>query len=643
MNQVSTPHHVSPDIRLGWLPTDPEWKQRVRALNDVADPLDAWARMVQLANVRLDFIATGQLDHMLRRRFGAGPPAGLATKPIKLAVLGSSTTGHLLPAIRVGALRRGLWVTTHEGEYGQYANESRDPSAELRSFRPDAVLFALDSAHMLRAIDAGASEGGVAAELDRVLHHLRAQWRSVRGMFDCLVIQQTFLPIFFPVMGSNDHLLPGSKLRALGRLNQEVRALSSAEGVDLLAVDDWVARFGLPAWHDPMLWHRAKQEISPLASPFYGDLLGRLLAARQGRSAKCLVLDLDNTLWGGVIGDDGVEGIVLGQGSAAGEAFLVLQAYALDQAKRGVLLAVCSKNDEANALAAFDTHPDMLLRRKDIACFVANWDDKASNIRTIAARLNIGVDSLVFVDDNPFERNLVRAALPMVAVPELPEEPGLMARTLADAGYFEGVALTDEDRERTKQYKANADREALLDDASDLDTYLRGLDMRLIARSFDSVGVTRVTQLINKTNQFNLTTRRYSEGDVRKVMESADAFGVYMRLTDRFGDNGIIAIVVCRLHDDGDAAIDIWLMSCRVLKRQVEEATLNILAEHARSRGARRLIGEYIPTSKNGMVKDLYPSLGFSQLPSSGDGSTRWALDLSTFRPRDLIMTVVAE
>ena len=289
-----------------------------------------------------------------------------------------------------------------------------------------------------------------------------------------------------------------------------------------------------------------------------------------------------------------------------------MQEHARALAKRGVILAVCSKNDEANALAAFETHPEMLLRRGDISAFVANWDDKATNLRRIARELNIGLDSLVFLDDNPFERNLIRAELPEVAVPEVPDDdPALMAQVLADAGYFEALSLTDEDRERTRQYQANRERTALEGAHTDLPSYLRSLEMRLIWRRFDRIGLGRIVQLINKTNQFNLTTRRTTEEQVLAVMADPRAFGLQLRLTDRFGDNGIIAVVIGRVDAQARCHIDTWLMSCRVLGRGVEAATLALVAERARALGAATLVGEYIPTAKNGMGADHYARLGF--------------------------------
>ncbi len=373
------------------------------------------------------------------------------------------------------------------------------------------------------------------------------------------------------------------------------------------------------------MWHRAKQELALAATPMYRELVARLIAAKQGRSFMCLVLELDITVWGGVVGDDGLEGLVLGLGSALGEAFVALQDYARELSRRGVILAVCSKNDEANAVEPFEKHPEMVLRRGDIACFVANWTDKAANIRTIAQELNIGLDALVFIDDNPFERALVRRELPMVAVPEVSDDPTSFPRAIADAGYFEALAVTDDDRARSSQYQANRQREALKSTTTDLPSYLRSLEMQLIWRRFDQIGLQRTVQLINKTNQFNLTTRRYNWGELAEAVRGG--FGRCYRLADRFGDNGIISVVAVARDSDADARIDLWLMSCRVLGRKVEEAILADIATRACALGARRLVGEYSPTAKNALVRGLYPRLGFSEIGRDG-ASVRYALPL---------------
>jgi len=622
---------------LHWLPEMQDWRARLRSLT--SGPGSVWENAVALAGARINFVLTNALDERLRRLL-SGPPDGLQTKPVRLAVLGSSTLTHLLPAIRVAGLRRNIWIDTYENDYGQYWQELSDPDSALHQFRPTAVLLALDARDLTAGITAAMDPEAVEGAMTEITERIRATWRMARDTLRCPVLHQAALPLHLPLLGNNEHRLAGSRAAFLGRLNARVRTMAEEEGVDILAIDDRAAMDGLRAWHDPGLWHRAKQEVSHRAAPMFGDMVGRWVAAKQGRSFKCLVLDLDNTVWGGVIGDDGMEGIELGQGSPLGEAYVAFQDYARELSRRGVILAVCSKNDEANATEPFEKHPDMVLRRGDIASFVANWSDKAGNIRAIAEELNIGLDSLVFIDDNPFERNLVRQELPMVAVPEVSDDPTTYPVALADAGYFEGLAVTAEDRERTSQYHGNKARDALKASVTDLPAYLRGLEMELIARPFDRVGLQRIVQLINKSNQFNLTTRRYTDEDVIAVMADPDAFGLQLRLLDRFGDNGVIAIVIGRLQPNKDLLIDTWLMSCRVLGRQVEPTALNLIARNATRLGARRLVGEYIPTEKNGMVKDHYAKLGFTVMETDPAGGSRAVLDLAGYRPAETFIQV---
>jgi FkbH-like protein len=622
---------------LHWLPEISDWRARLRGL--ATGPRSVWENAVELAGARINFVLTNVLDESLRRLL-SGPPERLPTKPVRLAVLGSSTLTHLLPAIRVAGLRRNIWIDTYENDYGQYWQELSDPNSALHEFRPTAVLLALDSHDLTAGVTAAMDQDAAEAALNEVAERIRSTWRLARELLRCPILHQSALPIHLPILGNNEHRLAGSRAEFVTRLNTRLRTMAEEEGVDILAIDDRAARDGLRAWHDPGLWHRAKQEVAHSAAPMYGDLVGRWVAAKQGRSFKCLVLDLDNTIWGGVIGDDGMEGIELGQGSPLGEAYVAFQDYARELSRRGIILAVCSKNDEPNALEPFEKHPDMVLRRGDIASFVANWSDKAANIRAIAEELNIGLDSLVFVDDNPFERNLVRQELPMVAVPEVSDDPAGYPIAVADAGYFEGLAVTDEDRERTSQYHGNKARDALKASATDLPGYLRGLEMQLITKGFDRVGLQRIVQLINKSNQFNLTTRRYTDEDVIAVMADPDAFGLQLRLLDRFGDNGVIAIVIGRLQSNRDLLIDTWLMSCRVLGRQVEPTTLNLIAREAGKLGARRLVGEYVPTKKNGMVKDHYVKLGFTVMETDQAGGSRAVLDLAGYTPAETFIHV---
>jgi FkbH-like protein len=625
-------------VDLHWLPELPGTSTELRRI--AAAHTVTWSDLATMAAARLDFVQTNRLDKILLKHFGATVPDDASIKTVRLAVLSSSTVEHIAPGLRVAGIRRNLRVEVHVGDYGQYLQELQNVDSGLYRFRPQVLLFAFHAQHLFGTIDPTLSRSEAALVVDSVAGKIRQGWRRAREQFKGQVIQQAVLPTYQHLMGSNEHRLPGSGSHLIERLNVRLKEMSDEEGVDVLALDHYVVNDGMQAWHDPGLWHRSKQEVSPVASPAYGDLVLRLVAAQQGRAAKCLVLDLDNTLWGGVIGDDGLEGIALGQGSALGEAYVAFQNYALDLSKRGIILAVCSKNDEANARAPFEKHPDMVLKSADIACFVANWSDKATNIRAIAEQLNIGLDSLVFADDNPFERNIVRRELPMVAVPELPEDPALYAQCIADAGYFEALRVTADDFERNGQYRANASRESLRAVHTDLAGYLKSLNMELRWAHFNRVGLQRIVQLINKTNQFNLRTRRYNETEIQDLMARTDVLTLQLRLVDQFGDNGIIGIIIGTPVGDL-LKLDTWLMSCRVLGRQVEEATINLVVEEARKLGSNRLLGEYLPTKKNGMVREHYQKLGFEHVATGEDGSSQWELSIADFRVFDTSINTI--
>ena len=343
----------------------------------------------------------------------------------------------------------------------------------------------------------------------------------------------------------------------------------------------------------------------------------------MGLAKKCLVLDLDNTLWGGVIGDDGLGGIRLGQGDGEGEAFLAFQRYAKTLKDRGIILAVCSKNTEAIAKEVFQKHPEMVLRLDDISCFVANWNDKAANLRGIARALNIGLSSLVFADDNPAERALVRQFVPEVAVPELPHDPADYIQAIERHRYFQITSLGREDLQRAEYYRANAERQQALGGSENVEQFLESLQMVARIAPVDEVSLERTAQLINKSNQFNLTTRRRTAAEVMALLDDPAWFTCAVSLRDRFGDNGLVSVLLAKVEDDA-LVIDTWLMSCRVLKRDVEAMLYNHLCRWALQRGVRRIRGQYIPTAKNGIVKDHYASLGFVQSGEAADGTTSW-------------------
>nr|WP_254429629.1 HAD-IIIC family phosphatase [Ruegeria atlantica] len=375
--------------------------------------------------------------------------------------------------------------------------------------------------------------------------------------------------------------------------------------------------------------------------PLVRDTAG-IIAAIYGKTSKCIVLDLDNTLWGGVVGDDGVNGIKVGQGNAEGEAFLAFQNYLLELKARGILLAVASKNEEANARAPFDTLDDMALKFADFVSFKANWGPKPDSIAAIAKELNIGLDAIVFVDDNPAERALVRQSLPEVRVLELGDDPAEYPYLLSRSGWLETIEITSEDRRKSEQYAANSARTELAESAVDYDGYLRSLNQKAVIRPFEPEHLDRITQLINKTNQFNLTTQRMTRSEVEALAASDTALTAYMRLKDTFGDNGLISVAAGTV--DGDTlTIDLWLMSCRVFKRGAEFAMANYLMQEAARRGISHVRGIYRPTAKNGLVETLYADLNFEKDGVTEDGVTTWSRTLAGFEPFPVRIEIVED
>lgn len=624
-----------------WLPKLHEPDAAFAVLKATTDPAERIRRIVAMAEHQLDFVQSGKLDRHLERTLAELPePPGL--ERVRVGWIGSSTFEHLIPNARLACLRRGLLVESYVAAYGQYRQELYDPTSGLAQFRPQIVVLSLDHEEGAINADLGAGRGEVDAQVQQRVLELRQLWTTAAQKLGCVVVQQTIPNLAPPLFGSFDALVPGSPCSIIDRLNRAIVEAAAETRTPVLDVAGWSARLGHDTWFDPVRWLQAKQLVSPTVAPVYGDLLARLVAAIRGRSRKCLVLDLDNTLWGGVIGDDGIQKIVLGHGSAAGEAFVNFQHYAHRLKQRGIVLAVCSKNEHAIAQSAFRDHPDMLLKLEDIAVFVANWQDKVANLKRIAEALNLGLDSLVFFDDNPAERALVRAELPMVAVPEVPEDPAYYVRTLVDAGYFEAVSFTTDDLSRATQYRDNARRLGELESATDMPTFLKGLGMSLTVGSVDATSIGRVTQLINKTNQFNVTTKRYTEPELRSFADVSTNVTLHFRLVDRFGDNGLIAVILAREESRERLVIDTLLMSCRVLGRGVEQAMLNCLVDRAAARGIQEIIGEYVPTAKNAMVSDLFARLGFEAVHTDDNlrGATRWKLRLADHRPHPTFIEI---
>jgi FkbH-like protein len=555
-----------------------------------------------------------QIDIVWRQWVKRGGGEGL--RPLRIAFAGTVTTDFLFPALRPHLFADGFLPEIWNAPFGQYHQVILTDDAGLRQFKPDLVVFATDWRSAAQTNSAKDHVNG-----------LSALWSLCRERYAAAVIQWNYeVPVLDP-MGRLGKLHPGARNHLLHALNDELwEAERSGRGAFILDIEGIASEFGKAQWEDASAWEISRQYPSAAATPLLARHTAALIRAIRGVSSKCLVLDLDNTLWGGVIGDDGLEGIQLG-GTGSGAAYRLFQEYVRGLNGRGVLLAVCSKNDPETALLPFRQHPEMPLKEADIAVFRANWDPKEVNLRAIAAAINIGTDSLVLVDDNPAERARIRQMMPEVEVIELPANPTGYRQALHDSLRFEVTSVTDEDLLRNRSIRANAQREELAATASTPEAYLQGLGMSVIVEPFTYLNLPRIVQLINKTNQFNLTGVRTSEAEVKGWMTRPDLYSQTIRLTDRFGDFGLTGILF-GFVEDGVLKLRNWLMSCRILGRGIEECMLAKTIQYGRGASVSLIEAEYLPTAKNGMVAGLCSRLGFEMVEKREDGAVRYRLDL---------------
>lgn len=623
---------------LPWLPPAPaDFADRCKALATATEQAGALA-----AGLATHGLTPGQ-SARFARALGKARAADRSMAPLgsfRLGVLASFTADLLLDCVPAACVRHGVAVDLVTTPYDQVFQQALDPQSALHRAKVDGALVLVDHRwfRLDRPILSGAEAfvAECAANLAGIVDALRAS--------GALVILCTVPTPPEPLFGGFDAQAPGSPRRNIAALNERIRELARGAGCCLLDLAAIAERVGTDAWFDAVQWAAYKLPFAATLNPVVADHIGRLVGALRGKARKCLVLDLDNTCWGGVIGDDGIDGIEVGQGGARGEAFLSVQKMALDLRARGVMLAVCSKNTDEVARGPFRRHPDMLLREEHISVFQANWLDKPSNLEAIARTLNIGLDALVFLDDNPAERAQARAALPMVAVPELPQDPALYARTLLAAGYFEATSFSAEDLLRVESYASDAQRAEVFTKSRDLGDYLKALEMEMTFSPFDGPGRQRIAQLVNKSNQFNLTTRRYTEAEVAAMEADPDVCTAQVRLKDKFGDLGMIAVAICRTAADARDVweIDSWLMSCRVLGRRIEEAMLAEIVADARRAGVRTLRALYAPTEKNSMVAEHYDRLGFTRLETLPDGRRTYSLNVADHAAAEIPIRVIA-
>lgn len=551
--------------------------------------------------------------------------------PCRVAFLRSFTIEPVVPLLKAEAALYGIDITAQVGEFNSYAQEILDPASSLYSFDPQVVVLAVQARDLspdLWRNFGDLSSADVAAEVERAHKSVGEMVAAYRKRSSAHVILQNMEEPAVTASGVYDSQAANGQRDAIRKINEAIgKVAADHPGVYVLDYDSLVARHGRESWHDERKWLTARMPIASDSLISYAREYLRFLLPITGKVCKALAVDLDNTLWGGVIGEDGMEGIKIGA-EYPGAAFLALQRAILDLYRRGIILAVASKNNLDDAMEALASHPEMLLRPEHFACLRINWTDKAHNLREIAKELNIGLDAVAFLDDNPAERRRIQTELPEVTVIDLPADPMGYAPALRDCPVFERLSLSDEDRERGRMYAEQRQRAELEAGASTLEDFYRSLAMEAEIAPVSPQTLARTAQLTQKTNQFNMTTRRYSEQEIEALAQDKNSRVVTIRVRDRFGDNGLVGVVIVHAGNADAWEIDTFLLSCRVIGRTVETAILSYIAQSARQEGARSLTGWFKPTKKNAPAKDVYSAHGFVKAAEQ-DGDILWRLDLA--------------
>ncbi|MEE0800948.1 MAG: HAD-IIIC family phosphatase [Gemmiger sp.] len=584
-------------------------------------PLDTATLLRKKRKIRKELLA--QNPHPLEKR---------------VAILGGSTTNEVADQLGLFLLQYGIRAEFYQSEYGQYWQDAMFGTPELDAFAPDVIYIHTNWRNVTAFPTTATPTDEIDAMLQAEYDRFAQMWKALEDKFHCPIIQNNFDRPNYRLMGNRDIWDPHGRSNFLSRLNQKFYAYAAAhEDFYINDLEYLSSDYGVTAWGDAFYWHMYKYAMCLDAIPSLASSLANIIKSLYGRNKKALVLDLDNTLWGGVVGDDGVDGIAVGPEVPEGQVYAEFQSYCKALQSIGVVLAVDSKNDEANALAGLN-HPDGVLRPDDFVSIKANWDPKDQNLRAIADELSLGADSFVFADDNPAERAIVAAQMPGVAVPALDGAENYI-KMLDHGGYFETTILSGDDLKKTQQYHARAQAARAQAAFSDYGEYLDSLEMHAVVKPFEPIYIQRIAQLTNKSNQFNLTTLRCTEDDIRAMAADEAWITLYGKLTDKFADNGVVAVTAaCR--QGTTLEIKLWLMSCRVLKRGMEDAMMDTLVAKAAALGVTEIIGRYLPTAKNAMVREFYGEMGFAKVAEEADGSTTWKLEVSAYRPRHPHMTI---
>ncbi len=543
----------------------------------------------------------------------------------KVAVLGGSTTANIIQILDLFLMNQGIKATFYESEYGMYYEDAVFGNQELSAFHPDIIYIHTTNRNVPEVPAVSDSIETIDVLLESYMKRFRTIWEKLSENYACPIIQNNFEMPLFRLLGNRDAWDKHGTVNFLSRMNQQFYEYAEIHKDFFICDINYIsADYGLKEWSDTFYWNMYKYALNVNAIPYLSFNIANIIKSIFGKNKKGLVLDLDNTLWGGVVGDDGVENIKIGPETPPGQVYLEFQEYVKQLKQIGVILNINSKNDSSNALAGL-RHPNSALAPEDFIEIRANWESKDRNMYSIADAIHLLPESLVFVDDNPAERHIVREQIPNICAPEIGESHEYI-QNIDRNGFFEVTYLSDDDLKRNEMYKENAERIKLLGSFSDYGEYLCSLNMRAIIKPFEPVYLARIAQLTNKSNQFNLTTKRYTQAEIEEVSNNVNFITLYGKLEDRFGDNGVVSVCIGRI--DGDVChMDLWLMSCRVLKRDMEYAMMDSLVSKCIVAGVVKIRGYYYPTSKNGMVKQFYETMGFSLVSESPEG-TVWSFDI---------------
>lgn len=548
----------------------------------------------------------------------------------KVAILGGETTQNIKLILELFLLNYKIKPTFYESEYNQYYEDGMFPNPKLEDFSPDIIYICTCIRNITEFPFMSDDQETVGAKRRTVVNKFTGLWDSLTERYHCPIIQNNFEYPFFRLMGNKDAVDCHGRVNFINMLNSAFYEYAqSHEDFYICDVNYISASYGLDKWSDPFYWHMYKYAVAVPAIPYLSYNVANIIKSIYGKNKKAFNLDLDNTLWGGVIGDDGADNIEIGQETALAQTYSEFQEYLKLHQQIGVMLTVNSKNDEQNALSGFD-RPDSVLKREDFVSFKANWKPKSMNLAETAKEMTLLPESYVFVDDNPAERAIIEGELPGAAVPEIDGVEHFI-QVIDHAGYFEVTNLSGDDLKRNEMYQENAKRASIQSSFADYEDYLRSLEMKGEIRSFIPMYMSRIAQLTNKSNQFNLTTKRYTQSDIEALASDPDYVTLYGKLEDRFGDNGVVSIVIGRIAGSNrdELHMELWLMSCRVLKRDMEFAMMDELVEKAQNAGIKKLVGYYYPTAKNSMVKEFYAMQGFTKVSEDADGNTIWEFEIT--------------